>query len=95
MRYEANHRGVAQLLVSDGMADAMKDAALAGQFFAESISPDAPPYAAGYVASFDTDVEVQGDRQTGILANTSGHAFAVELRDHVLGRTADWIEGGG
>lgn len=96
MRYEPDHAGIAKLLVSDDMGDVMRTVARAGQAFAESIAPDAPPHGAGYVASFDIDVEVQGPnpRQTAILANTSDHAFAVELRDHVLARTADFIEAG-
>jgi len=91
MRYEPDHglKGIGGLLVSDDMGDAMRTVAQAGMALAISNSP---VESGEYKASFDIDVEVQGDRKTAILANTSDHAFAVELRDHVLGRTVDWIE---
>lgn len=93
MRYTPDHAGIAKLLVSDDMGDAMRTVAQAGAAFAVGI---APIESGEYKASFDIDVEVQGPnpRQTAILANTSDHAFAVELRDHVLGRTIDLIEAG-
>lgn len=93
MRYVPDHAGVARLLVSDDMGDAMRSVAQAGMALAISNSP---VESGEYKASFDIDVEVQGPnpRQTAILANTSDHAFAVELRDHVLGRVADFIEAG-
>lgn len=91
MRYVPDHKGVAALLRGDDMGDVVYAAGDLGAVYAASISP---VESGDYISSFGVDTEVQGDRQTAILHNDSDHAFAVELRDHVLARTADWIERG-
>lgn len=100
MRYEPDHIGTGKLLRGDDMADVVRTVAQAGVVYAVSISPDAPPHGAGYIASFDVEVEIQGDRQTAVLSNSSDHAVQVEWGarghsgHHVLSRTIDLIEAG-
>jgi hypothetical protein len=69
--------------------------------YAISISPDAPPYGAGYIASFRVEpnliVNEAGSRRAAArLVNTSDHATLVEYKngDRILGRTVDMIERG-
>lgn len=102
VRYEPDHKGTGELLLSPGMHKLVGQAADAGKTFAESISPDQVPYAEGYIASFEVErglvssgVSGKGTaRATARLVNTSKHAAAVEWRHdhHVLARTADYLE---
>lgn len=102
--YRHDPSGVRQLAVGAEMHVALIDIALDDAIpFAKSISPDAPPYGQGYIASFEIDggkVErVAGMRRATVhLINTSEHAIYVEkgrgnynMGNHVLARTADWL----
>lgn len=97
-RYKPDHKGTGQLLVAPEMRTLMAAAGEAGKAHAISISPDREPYSAGYIASFEVDVEVQtlakSRRVTAILVNTAEYAAAVEWQwdHHVLGQTVDFLE---
>lgn len=103
--FRYDNSGVRQLAVGAEMHVAIIDTLAEAKAFAISISPDARPYGAGYIDSFEIDggnVERSHGmrRATGYLRNTSSHAVFVELGNghgftghHVLARTADWIEG--
>lgn len=109
MRYVPDHRGVARMLVSDDMGDAVEAAARAGEAFAKSIAPigrrasdnDDERYVASFEISRGTETGRGGARVTAYLTNTAGHAAAVEwgtgnrAGNHVLSRTVDHLEGGG
>lgn len=107
--YKPDRKGTAALMVTRLMQGAMQAAAYEAIPFARSISPDAPPYGSGYVASFEvtggTEKIARTRRAVAYLTNTAPHAAAVEygqLGDrsradtghHVLARTADYIERG-
>lgn len=99
IRYRPDRKGIAALLISPGMQELCRRAAEEGKRYAVSISPDAPPYGAGYIASFRVEFglvrkEAGSKRATSELWNDSDHAAAVEWRhgQRVLGRTADHIE---
>ena len=103
--YKHDFSGLRELAVAPEMQAMLLDRAYAARDYAISISPDAPPYGAGYIDSF----EVEGghtERHAGLkrsvvyLWNRSDHAWFVErgtkvsqnLGHHVLARTADWLE---
>lgn len=105
VEYKHDYRAVPQLAKSAEMHMLMIDKGFEGMAFAKSISPDAPPYGAGYIESF----EVQGSKYETIngtkravahLLNTSDHAWYVErgtsrsqsMGHHVLSRTIDFLE---
>jgi len=98
IRYEPDHKGTGALLVTPEMRHLVERAVEDGKAYAISISPDREPYSAGYIASFETEVDVQkiagSPRVTGILSNTAQYAAVVEWQHdhHVLGRTVDFIE---
>ena len=109
VRYEMDKRGTAELMRTPEMHGAMELIAIEAVPFARAISPDAPPYGAGYVEKFEvnsTTVNLGrrlGRRAAAELTNTADYATSVELgsfdnpRDtghHVLARTADHIERG-
>lgn len=95
MRYVPDRAGVGKLLLGADMAKVMLAAAERGAAYAVSI---APTDSGEYADSFTADVEVQGDRQTGVVANTAEHAGWVEwgtsnqAGHHVLARTADYLD---
>lgn len=102
--YRHDRTCVPQLAVGAEMHLAMIDTAFEAKDFAISISPDAPPYGEGYIASFEVDgshVErIAGMRRaTAHLRNTSRHAVVVEVGNdqsqntgrYVLARTAAWV----
>lgn len=108
--YKPDHRGTAKLMQTPEMHGAVQLACYEAIPFAQSISPDAPPHGAGYVASFEVDggklEKINGTRRaTAYLRNTAEHATSVELGQigdlssadtghHVLSRVADHIEHG-
>lgn len=84
--FQADYRGIGQLMVAPEMQAALTSAAEAAIPFARAISPDAPPLTVGYVDSFEVDgghveniTKRPGRRAVAYLANTSEHATAVEL----------------
>lgn len=98
-RYDPDHKGTGQILVSREFHQLVDRAAEAGREYAVSISPDQEPYGEGYIASFEvetglTDVVARSPRASAILRNTSEYAAVVEWQwdHHVLARTADFIE---
>ena len=108
--YKPDHRGTGHLMRTPEMHGAVELAAYEAVPFAKGISPDAPPYGEGYIASFVVDgrhlEKINGTRRaTTYLRNTQEYATAVELGQtgdasradtghHVLARTADHIERG-
>lgn len=101
VEYKPDHKGIAQLLVSPGMHRLVTERARAGMAYAISISPDAPPYGEGYIASFAVEpglvVNEAGSRRAAArLVNNSDHATLVEYAngERILGRTVDHIENG-
>lgn len=110
VRYKPDHVGTAQLMRTPEMQGAMELACYEAIPDAQAISPDAPPYGEGYIASFSVDgghlEKIAGTkRATAYLVNDSDHATVVELGQlgdvsaadtghHVLARTADRIERG-
>lgn len=103
--YKPDHRGTAKLMQTPEMHGAVQLACYEAIGFAQSISPDAPPHGAGYIASFEVDggkvEKVAGTRRaTAYLVNQSDHATVVEvgrgqdMGHHVLSRVADRIERG-
>jgi hypothetical protein len=110
--FEIDSAGVGRMLIGPEMHVLVDRVAHDAVAFAQSISPDAPPYGVGYISSFDVSLRTDnvtvrpGRRVVARIANTSGHAGAVELGwdtahnqwanhagYHVLARTKDWIEG--
>ncbi len=95
MRYTANRQGIARLLVSGEMHDALRDVGERAADFAASI---APRDSGEYAASFVVGTEVHDERATAILGNTDPGAAAIEwgtsdtTGHHTLSRTIDWIE---
>lgn len=104
--YRPDYSGTANLMRSEEMQAVMHAITTDAIPFARSISPDAPPYGAGYVEHFEVSVHIEniarGRRAVAELANTSDYAIEVELGDvgdvsradtghHVLARTADHI----
>lgn len=84
--FDPDHTGIAELLVSPGMHEMTRHFAEKGKEFAKAISPDAPPYGQGYIASFQVDsglvenmTKEPGVRAVSNLVNTSEYATAVEL----------------
>lgn len=103
--YKPDHRGTAKLMQTPEMHGATQLACYEAIPFAQSISPDAPPHGAGYIAAFEVDgghlEKVAGTRRaTAYLVNQSRHATVVEVGrgydtgHHVLSRAADRIERG-
>lgn len=81
--YKHDYRGVPQLAKSAEMHMMLIDQAIDAKAFAISISPDAPPYGEGYIASFEVDAAhyetINGvKRAVAYLRNTSEHAWYVE-----------------
>lgn len=95
-RYVPNHKGIAELLVSPDMAEVMLAETEAAKEYAISTSPRGDT--GNYSESFTVDVDIRGDRVTGVLTNTADYAHIVEWGaygyegEHVLSRTVDWIE---
>lgn len=102
--YRPDYRGTADLMRSPRMHGLVELVAYEAIPYARSISPDAPPYGEGYIASFvvtgGTERIAKARRAVAHLTNTSDHALVVELGvgydvgHHVLARTADHIERG-
>lgn len=102
--YKPDYRGTAELMRTPEMLAVVVRAATDAIPFAKSISPDAPPYGAGYIASFTVEPGIEkisrARRAVAELLNTSNHALIVEVGvgyhvgNHVLARTADHIERG-
>lgn len=105
VEYKHDYRGVPQLAKSAEMHMVMIDKAFEGMAFAKSISPDAPPYGAGYIEGFRVDgghyETINGTkRAVAYLYNDSDHAWYVErgtsrsanVAHHVLSRTVDFLE---
>jgi len=83
VEYKHDYRAVPQLARSAEMHMVMIDKAFDAKDFAVSISPDAPPYGEGYIASFEVDGSkyetINGfKRAVAQLVNTSDHAWYVE-----------------
>jgi len=100
VEYRPDHRGTAKLMQTPEMQAVVAQVCHDAIPAAQRISPDAPPYGEGYIASFEVDAghleRIAGTRRaTAYLVNTSDHAAAVEWGNgnHVLARTADMIEG--
>lgn len=103
--YRPDRKGIGALAVSPevhGLVDLVAYEAIP---FARAISPDAPPYGEGYVASFSVDGNhteriARSKRAVAYLVNDSDHALVVEvgvgsnIGHHVLSRTLDHIERG-
>ena len=95
MRYDPDHRGMARLLVSRGMAHPGEEAARQAIEYAKSISPERT---GEYKRSFQIEHEITDGRQTIIIVNTAPYASWVEWGgrgyegEHILARTADFIE---
>lgn len=101
--YKPDHRGTGQLMRTPEMQGAMELVCLEAIPDAKAISPDAPPYGEGYIASFSVDgghvEKIAGTRRaTSYLVNDSDHATIVEtgvgyqVGNHVLSRTMDALE---
>lgn len=103
-RYVHDRQGLKDLAVSAAMHLMLIEKAFAAKEYAISISPDAPPYGEGYIASFEVDgshtERIAGVRRAvAYVRNTSDHAIYVEAGNgrggkahHVLARTASWLE---
>lgn len=101
--YKPDHRGTGQLMRTPEMQGAMELACIEAIPGAKAISPDAPPYGEGYIASFVVDgghlEKIAGTRRaTAYLVNTSDHAAIVEAGldgrqegHHVLSRAMDML----
>jgi hypothetical protein len=83
VHYKHDFRGVPQMAQAAEMHTMLIEKAIDAKAFAISISPDAPPYGEGYIASFEIDA-AQYERFNGFkravayLRNTSDHAWIVE-----------------
>lgn len=93
VQYRHDFRGVPQLAKSSEMHMMLIDKAIEAKEFAISISPDAPPYGEGYIASFEVDganyETISGvKRAVAYLRNTSDHAWFVERGQRGAGVTA-------
>lgn len=102
--YRPDHRGTGQLMQTTEMHGAVELVCYDSVGFARPISPDAPPYGEGYVASFHVDAGhteriAKTRRAVAYLVNDSDHATIVEVGlhgevgHHVLAKTLDHIEG--
>ncbi len=95
MRYDPDHRGMARLLMNTKMDDPLLALAAEALQYARSISPHITGI---YKNSFDVEAGVVDGRQTITLINTAPYASWVEWGgrgaegQHILARTADWIE---
>jgi hypothetical protein len=83
VQYRHDFRGVPQMAKSSEMHVMLIDKAIEAKEFAISISPDAPPYGEGYIASFEIDGAQYETfngfkRAVAYLRNTSEHAWIVE-----------------
>ena len=98
-KFEPRSAGMRELGSSRGVQQACLDAARAGQVYAESISPVGATgtYSRGFnvrPATVTVAGRYGGRRAGAVLENTDPEALHVEWtnRDHVLARTAAWIE---
>lgn len=94
VEYKHDFRGVPQLAKSAEMHMMLIDKVIEAKAFAISISPDAPPYGEGYIASFEVDgthyETFNGfKRAAAYLRNTSDHAWIVERGHQGSGVMAD------
>lgn len=96
VQYEADHKGIAALLVAPEMMNLVAQGAAEGMQYAISISPkDTGDYASSFEVEAGLVVKTGGNRRAAArLVNNSDHAVNVEWTngDRVLGRTVDHIE---
>lgn len=106
--YKPDYKGLGEILLSPRVHGLVDLAAIEAIPFAKGISPDAPPYGEGYIASFHADLgrvdnvtRRRGKRAVAYVYNDSDHAIIVENGvpgvqegHHVLARTVDHIERG-
>lgn len=80
-RYDLDHGGLAEVLVSDAMGDAMRAHAAAALPVAVALSPvgRTGDYAQSFTVDSEVDTTTRSPRQVGILANESDHAAPVEF----------------
>lgn len=90
--YDPNSDLFDEIMQSDEIAGILRTVVDDAKEYAESISP---VRTGTYRNSFTTSVEVVGDRQEAILANTADYAAVIEVKQRVLGRTVDYLESAG
>ena len=106
--YKPDYKGTAEILLSPRVHGLVDLAAIEAIPYAKAISPDAPPYGEGYIASFHADTghvanvtRRRGQRAVAYVYNDDDAAIIVEVGvpgrqegHHVLARTIDHIERG-